>query len=412
MYKDKQRAKILFFCFGFSIHALRRVSIFAEDSRFEVYLVSNYNYSIPNATTICLTANTYDKIKFKDDVLLSIVSYVLVLLNLVLFKAFKRKFILLGEFISIINDYHFIKRNLKDFKPDVIFLQTLLYPSYIAFLFKKKIPVIITFWNGDVIWWASSKGFERRLKKKIVQYGSKRAKLITVNSETAFKTCQSYGVKINNIRKILYPAVDLQIFKPISKTVARTRLKLTNRHIILCPRGFHGTSDYLNNDIILIAFSKVQEKYTDSLLLFTNGLDDRTWDDYFFKSYNIKYGSTKCVSYVNWTEMPYFYSSADLAISLSSNDSLPNSMLEAMACNIPLIMGDIPQIREWLTDDVNGMLCPVTDSELLYQKIISVLENKNGCIDRFVKYNSALISKNFDSMNNIETIKNLVISMI
>lgn len=410
MDKYSAKTKILFFCFGFSIHAQRRVSIFAEDSRFEVYIVSNYNYTIPNATTICLNSNSFNQIYLKDNVLYGLLSYVFRVFYFVLNKTFNHRVILLREFLSIINDFLFIKTKLKKFKPDIIFLQTLLYPSYIAFLFDRKIPIIITFWNGDIIWWASYTGIERKLKKKIVTYGSKRAKFVTVNSETAFKACQSYGVENSNIYKVVYPALDLKVFKPISKTVSRAKLNITHQYVIFCPRGFHGVPDYLNNDIILNAYVRVLEKFPDTLLLFTNGLDKRIWDDY-FNSINIKTGNVKCASDINWVEMPFYFSSADLVISLSSNDSLPNTMLEAMACNTPVIMGDIPQIREWVINDMNGMLCPVRDSETLYEKIIYILENRNNCVEKFIEYNFNLIAKNFDGKKNINTIKDLVISM-
>jgi glycosyltransferase involved in cell wall biosynthesis len=409
--KDSEKIRILFFCFGFSIHAQRRVSLFTEDSRFEVIIVSNYNYSILNAKTICLSSNYFNQISLKDNIFLGLLSIVLRSFYFVLNKILRSRISLLKEFISVFNDFLFIKNKLKDFKPDIIFLQTLLYPSYIAFLFTRKIPIIITFWNGDIIWWASYTGMEKKLKKKIVTYGSNRARLITVNSETALKTCLTYGVGKNKIFKIVYPAVDLEIFKPIPKEISKIKLNITHRFVIFCPRGFHGVTDYLNNDTILKAFTRVLENYPDSLLLFSNGWDRRNWDDYFSNSFKLNKSNVKYVCDVKWEEMPYYYSSSDLVISLSSNDSLPNSMLETMACGIPVIMGDIPQIREWITDDLNGMLCPIKDAEVLYEKIINLLEDKFNHVERFTKFNLDLVLKNFDSRRNIEAIKDLVISV-
>jgi glycosyltransferase involved in cell wall biosynthesis len=409
--KNNDSTKILFFCFGFSIHAQRRVSIFGEDSRFEVYLVSNYNYTIPNVKTICLSSSYFNQISIKENIFLGLVSIVLRSFYFILNKIFRRRLSFLKEFISVFNDFLFIKNTLKGFNPDIIFLQTLLYPSYIAFLFKRKIPIIVTFWNGDIIWWASYKGIEKKLKKKIVTYGCNRARLITVNSETAIKTCLSYGVGKDKIYKIMYPAVDLDIFKPIPKDVARKELNITNKYVIFCPRGFHGVTDYLNNDTILKAFARVLEDYPDSLLLFSNGGDQRNWDDFFSNSFKLKKLNVKYICDIKWEEMPYYYSSGDLVISLSSNDSLPNAMLEAMACEIPVIMGDIPQIKEWITDDVNGIICPVKDEEILFEKIIYLLEKRHNYLNKFIEYNNTLILKNFDSRKNIEVIKDLVISV-
>jgi glycosyltransferase involved in cell wall biosynthesis len=403
--------KILFFCFGFSIHAQRRITIFAEDPRFEVFLVSNFNYEIPNTSLIHLNSNTFNPIHFRENLILGLAISILRFLIYLFNKISSRRCKILKEILSVLKDFCFIKIKLKKFKPDLIFLQTLLYPSYISYLFPKKIPFVITFWNGDVLWWASYTGIERKFKRKIVIYGSKRARLITVNSETALNACLSYNIEREKIYKISYPAIDLNLFKPIEKTVSKRRLNLTHKNVILCPRGFHGFTDYLNNDVIINAFLKVNKRLPDTLLLFINGWDNETWNDYLYKSFPIKKENVMCISQVNWNDMPYYYSSADLILSLSSNDSLPNTMLEAMACKIPVIMSDIPQIREWITDEVNGMLCNVQDSEMLYNKIITLLENSDNCVERFVDYNYNLIVKNFDSRNNIQKIKELILSV-
>ena len=76
--------------------------------------------------------------------------------------------------------------------------------------------------------------------------------------------------------------------------------------------------------------------------------------------------------------MPIYYCAADVMVSIASNDSLPNCMLEAMACGIPVIMGDIPQIREWVNDGVNGFLVPPRDPIALSESILKVFENLEG----------------------------------
>lgn len=109
--------------------------------------------------------------------------------------------------------------------------------------------------------------------------------------------------------------------------------------------------------------------------------------------------------------MPDYYNASDVMISLSSNDSLPNCMLEAMSCKTPLIMGDIPQIREWITDGENGFLIPVHDEVALINRIIRINENKNKEIDPFLKLNRFRIENEFDSRIIKNKIKELVINI-
>jgi glycosyltransferase involved in cell wall biosynthesis len=109
--------------------------------------------------------------------------------------------------------------------------------------------------------------------------------------------------------------------------------------------------------------------------------------------------------------MPYYYFAADMMISLSSNDSLPNTMLEAMACSCPVIMGDIPQIREWINDGQNGYLCPVKDADKLAECIIKVIEDPQRMNEKFILKNLTLIKQEVDSSKMSAEIKQLVVNI-
>jgi glycosyltransferase involved in cell wall biosynthesis len=86
-------------------------------------------------------------------------------------------------------------------------------------------------------------------------------------------------------------------------------------------------------------------------------------------------------------------------------------MLESMACGCPVIMGDIPQIREWITDGVNGYTCPTRDAEKLASCIQKIFEDKDGTNEHFVKYNLALVRRELDSEKMSSRIKELVVTI-
>jgi glycosyltransferase involved in cell wall biosynthesis len=50
-------------------------------------------------------------------------------------------------------------------------------------------------------------------------------------------------------------------------------------------------------------------------------------------------------------------------------DGIPVALMEAMAAGIPVISGDLPTIRELITQRVNGLLIPPDDPEALFQAI-------------------------------------------
>jgi glycosyltransferase involved in cell wall biosynthesis len=81
------------------------------------------------------------------------------------------------------------------------------------------------------------------------------------------------------------------------------------------------------------------------------------------------------------SEMPEILGCGDIYVSLSSADGIPNSLLEAMACGIVPIAGDLPQLREWIDDSKNGYLVPSTDTVSLASIIRHLYVNRQPLFD-------------------------------
>ncbi len=65
-----------------------------------------------------------------------------------------------------------------------------------------------------------------------------------------------------------------------------------------------------------------------------------------------------------YAEMPAVYNMADLAVSIPNSDSAAASVLEAMSCELAVIASDIPNMREWIEDGVNGFLTEINSVKL------------------------------------------------
>ena len=333
-----RQKKILFLAWGYSIHAQRRIQIFVDDPLFDVTVVSTYNYQFSGATNIPFRAKNSQKTGFYQGSDEGYFSWYNSKIKIIYFLSLPYKFI--QELVRLIKDYYILKNTIDQKQPDIIFLQTLLYPSYLILLIRKSVPVIITFWNGDVTWWAKWTGIERLLKKQIVIHGVKRASSITVNSREAYNACINYGKSAKYIHLIRYPGVDISRFHPNDKALAKKHIHENAQIIVFWPRGI---ADYLNFDTLIAASQTVLKKYTDIqfIILFANKEVDFSIKEE-LKSKGIE-KNYSLLNKIQFEDMPYYYSAADMMISLSSNDSLPNTMLEAMACGCPVIMGDIPQ---------------------------------------------------------------------
>lgn len=106
---------------------------------------------------------------------------------------------------------------------------------------------------------------------------------------------------------------------------------------------------------------------------------------------------------IGYAELPRTYRSADLYISASHSDGTSISLLEAMACGLPVLVSDIPGNREWVTPDLNGWLFPDGDVHALARAIQHALENRErlpemGRNARLIAEQRADWSKNFPKL--------------
>jgi len=292
-------------------------------------------------------------------------------------------------------------------RPDVILLQTLLYPSYLACMLPGKRRIVVTIWNGDAMWWAEWTGLEKLFKKRIVTHGLRMADAVTVNSRASRDACCGHGARKEAVHLIAYPGVDLARFRPADRSRARESLGVAARKVVLCPRGLGG---YLNSDVIVEAAALVAARIPDALFLFVSGVGQSDELERHRDRARALGIAAKCrwEGQVPWEAMPGYYNAADAMVSISSRDSLPTCMLEAMACEVPVIMGDIPPIREWVDDGVTGFLVPTRSSEALAARICEVLEAPPGAIGSVTRRSFERVRDEADSGKVEGRVKDLV----
>ncbi len=428
--------RVLFVAWGYSIHAVRRIRIFLEDPGFEVAVVSNHDYRFPGALNVPLTGEEGRR-KIREGILSErenllgntppgrspgILSRIR---NRLWASALLIPFLhrigihdisvirSAGNSLDVLMDVAIARKDrrilldaVSRFDPDVVFLQTLLYPCHLAYRLPGKRPVIITFWNGDATWWAEWDGIDRIIKRQIVSRGVRLAAAMTVNSEHVRRALSEIGADEGKVHLIRYPGVDLERFAPGPKEPSRRELRITAEKVVFCPRGVGG---YLNSDIIIESMPDVLRTHPDTLFLFVSDVGAEEWNRHTERARSLGVEDhLRRDGQVPWERMPEYYRAADVMVSISSNDSLPNCMLEAMACGTPVILGDLPQLREWVEDGASGFLVPPRTPAALAEKIREIFEAPPRRIDEFALRNRNLVEKEADCRKAGDRIKRLV----
>lgn len=100
------------------------------------------------------------------------------------------------------------------------------------------------------------------------------------------------------------------------------------------------------------------------------------------------------------------YSSLDLFLMTSIKEGLPNSILEAMAMEVPVVSTAVAGVTELVVDGKTGYLCEMGDSTSLSKRVIELLENGN-LRDQFAQAGRTRVAESFSFADRIKKLENL-----
>jgi glycosyltransferase involved in cell wall biosynthesis len=79
------------------------------------------------------------------------------------------------------------------------------------------------------------------------------------------------------------------------------------------------------------------------------------------------------VGRIPYEDMPLWLNLSKLVVMIPESDGMPNTLLEAMACGAVPVLRDLPQYRELIREDVNGIYVSVTP-ESVAKAVVTLLK--------------------------------------
>lgn len=78
-------------------------------------------------------------------------------------------------------------------------------------------------------------------------------------------------------------------------------------------------------------------------------------------------------------ELPAYYALMDVFIHPSLRDGMPNALLEAMACELPIIATPVGGVLDVVDDSETGFIIPVNEAKKISEKILDLVHDPGLC---------------------------------
>ena len=233
-------------------------------------------------------------------------------------------------------------------------------------------PLLISVWGNDFTLCAANNLLVARQTRQAL----KRADALHTDCARDLKLAiQDWGFSSEKPAAVLPGAGGIQtsLFYP-GEPDAKLREQLnihTDAPVIINPRGMRG---YVRNDVFFQAIPLVLRDYPRAIFC-ACAMEGNQMAESWVKRLAIQ-DNVRLLPPVSRERMADLFRLARVAVSPSLHDGTPNTLLEAMASGCFPVAGDIESVREWITDEANGLLCDPANHDSLARAIIRALDDE------------------------------------
>jgi glycosyltransferase involved in cell wall biosynthesis len=131
-------------------------------------------------------------------------------------------------------------------------------------------------------------------------------------------------------------------------------------------------------DRLLDAWPQVQSRYPDATLVLVGPLRAESAPPDFVQKLNTFAENYRIRLAGQQTEVHRFYQAADIFALPSRMEGLPNALLEAMACGLPVISSTLTGMTEIIEHNVNGVIVSPNVENALSEAILGLLGDRSS----------------------------------
>lgn len=246
-----------------------------------------------------------------------------------------------------------LRRVVRQLRPDLIHAGPIQSCGFLAALTKFR-PLLLMSWGSDVLVDADRGPLWRWVTRFTFRH-----------ADAVVGDCRAVRERIRQLtgypddKIVTFPwGIDLGAFSPGTTGLnLRERLGWEDKTVILSTRSWE---KLYGIDVLLNAFAEVAKEFPESRLLLL-GDGSMAQEVHCLISDNGLSDAVHLTGQVPHESLADYFNLADIYVSSSFSDGSSVSLLEAMACALPVVVTDIPGNREWVTPGINGWLAKAGD---------------------------------------------------
>lgn len=261
-----------------------------------------------------------------------------------------------------------LRQLLREVDPDLIHAMRIPVEGEAVGLARGSVPLIVSTWGNDFTLW-SKFPLHRLLTKHVLA----RTDLLLCDSDRDIDLARGLGYPAERPAYNLPVAggVDTRVFFAGQDRVLRSELGVQpDTMFILNPRGLR---PYFRSDTFLAAASVVAQARPNLVFGWAGLAPEQIAEA---KDLVARSGTQNVLllEQRSHESVARLFRIANIVVSPSEHDGIPNTLLEAMACGCFPIASDLPSIREWVTHGRNGLLFDPHVPEQLINALLTALD--------------------------------------
>ncbi|PDW02025.1 glycosyltransferase family 4 protein [Candidatus Viridilinea mediisalina] len=263
-----------------------------------------------------------------------------------------------------------LRRLINTINPDLVHAMRIPFEGIAASMaVDARFPLLVSVWGNDYTLHAKHSLPTAIMTRRTVR----RTDAIHCDCERDLRLSFKWGFRVDAPSLVVPTAGGIQSDTFFSRTVTDSKVnyqEFQNKRVVINPRGIRG---YMRNDVFFRSIPRVLHYHPDVLFVCPGMAGDKNAINW-VKQYNLEKHVVLLPS-VKRDEMAELFRLSEIMVSPSIHDGTPNSLLEAMSCGCFPVVSALESVKEWITDQDNGLFFDITSENDLADKVVRALDD-------------------------------------